>query len=198
MISEFYMFYNGSEPFPSEKILKLSDAYLEKEDSPMLELTVKAININLLENHSILKKCCPLYEYSWFIQRIRDYLRQKQERDAAIAHAIEDCEREGILADFVKKHGSEVINMLFTQFNMDDALEVRFEEGVEEGREEGELLKLIKMVCRKLEKGKTADVIAEGLEEEQGIIDDICTAAEACGSDIDSIYKTLQMVHAVE
>lgn len=195
---EFYMFYNGNEPFPSEKILKLSDAYLEKEDSPMLELTVKAININLPENHAILKKCRPLYEYSWFIQRIRDYLGQKQERDAAITHAVEDCEREGILADFVKRHGSEVINMLFTQFNMDDALEVSFEEGIEEGREEGELLKLIKQVCRKLEKRKTADVIAEELEEEQGIINAICTAAETCGSDIDGIYKELQTMHAIE
>lgn len=100
--------------------------------------------------------------------------------------------------------------MLFTQFNMDDALEIRFEEGIEEGRaegriegriegrEEGELLKLIKQVCRKLEKGITADVIAGELEEEQEIINDICTAAEASGSDIDSIYKALQKVHAVE
>lgn len=207
---EFYMFYNGSEPFPSEKILKLSDAYLEKEDSPMLELIVKTININLPENHSILKKCRPLYEYSWFIQKIRDYIGQGKERDEAIVQAVEACEREGILADFVKKHGAEVINMLFTQFNMDDALEIRFEEGIEEGRvegriegriegrEEGELLKLIKQVCRKLEKGKTADVIAGELEEEQEIINDICTAAEASGSDIDSIYKALQKVHAVE
>lgn len=133
---EFYMFYNGSRKFPSEKILRLSDAYLEKEGSPMLELTVKVININLPENHSILKKCRPLYEYAWFIQRIRDYTGQGQERDAAIVHAAEDCEREGILADFVRKHGTEAINMLFTQFNMDDALEVRYEEGIEEGRAE--------------------------------------------------------------
>ncbi len=84
--------------------------------------------------------------------------------------------------------------MLFTQFNMDDALEVRFEEGIEEG----ETLKLIKQVCRKLEKRKTADVIAEELEEEQGIINAICTAAETCGSDIDGIYKALQTMHAIE
>lgn len=189
---EFYMFYNGSGTFPSEKILRLSDAYLEKEGSPMLELTVKVININLPENHSILKKCRPLYEYAWFIQRIRDYMGQGQERDAAIVHAVEDCEREGILADFVRKYGTEAINMLFTQFNMDDALEVRYEEGVEEGRAEGELLKLIKLVCRKLEKGKRADEIAEELEEEQKIIASICTVAKTCGLDINDIYKELQ------
>ena len=43
---EFYVFYNGDTPFPSEKILRLSDAYLEKGEHPMLELEVKVININ--------------------------------------------------------------------------------------------------------------------------------------------------------
>lgn len=82
--------------------------------------------------------------------------------------------------------------MLFTQFNMDDALEVRYEEGIEEGREEGELLRLIKQVCRKLEKGKEADIIAVELEEEPEIIDSICTIAKTCGLDINDIYKALQ------
>lgn len=63
---EFYVFYNGDEPYPSEDIMNLSDAYLEKTDSPMLELTVKVININLPVNHELLKQCRPLYEYSWF------------------------------------------------------------------------------------------------------------------------------------
>ncbi len=44
---EFYVFYNGDAPFPEESFMKLSDAYLEKTDNPMLELKVKVININL-------------------------------------------------------------------------------------------------------------------------------------------------------
>ena len=44
---EFYVFYNGNAPFPAEDIMRLSDAYLEKTDTPMLELNVKVININL-------------------------------------------------------------------------------------------------------------------------------------------------------
>ena len=48
---EFYVFYNGDEPCPAEKVMKLSDAYLDKSKAPMLELTVKVININLPENH---------------------------------------------------------------------------------------------------------------------------------------------------
>lgn len=67
------IFYNGDEPCLPEKILKPSDAYLEKTSSPMLELSVTVISINLPEGHTILEQCRPLYEYSWFIQRIKDY-----------------------------------------------------------------------------------------------------------------------------
>ena len=70
---KFFVFYNGNEPFPSEKIMKLSDSYLEKTDPPMLELVVKVININLPNKHKLLEQCRPLYEYSWFIQKVKDY-----------------------------------------------------------------------------------------------------------------------------
>lgn len=54
-----------------------------------------------------------------------------------MTQTIEDCEREGIIVDFVRKHGSEAVNMLFTQWNLENALEVRYEEGFEDGRQEG-------------------------------------------------------------
>ena len=82
---EFFVFYNGDEPFPSEKTLKLSDAYLEKTNTPMLELIVKVININLPAGHAILKQCRPLYEYSWFIQRIKDYQQAAYDRDTLLS-----------------------------------------------------------------------------------------------------------------
>jgi len=37
----------------------------------------------------------------------------------------------------METHASEVRNMLFTEFNLETALEVRYEEGHEEGREKG-------------------------------------------------------------
>lgn len=184
---EFYVFYNGDKPFPAEKTLKLSDAYLEKTEKPMLELIVKVININLPENHSILKQCRPLYEYSWFIQRIKDYIKEGKGRDEAIIQAVKDCEKEGILVDFVREHGSEAVNMLFTQFNMDDALEVRYEEGVEYGVYK----KLIQLICSKLQKGRTPKIIAQELEEDISLIEKLCMAVNECGTDADpeKIYE---------
>lgn len=138
---EFYLFYNGKEPQPAEKILKLSDAYLDKMYMPMLQLAVKMININLSVGHPILEKCRSLYEYSYFIQTIRDYIDDGQTRDGAIKGAMEHCVQKRIMVDFIREHGSEVRNMLFTEFNMEDALEVygeeRYEDGVQEGIQRG-------------------------------------------------------------
>ena len=134
---EFYVFYNGDAPHPPEKILRLSDAFLEKTEHPMLELEVKVININLPSGHKLLKECRPMYEYSWFIQRIKEYLTAGWARDTAITQAVKDCRAEGIMAEFMREHGSEVVNMLYTQWNYDDAVEVEREEAYEDGREAG-------------------------------------------------------------
>ncbi|MCM1118316.1 MAG: Rpn family recombination-promoting nuclease/putative transposase [bacterium] len=134
---QFFVFYNGNDPYPAEKILRLSDAYLEKTEQPMLELTVKVININFSSEPKFLQECRPMYEYSWFIQRIKDYQTQGWCRDAAVTQAVKDCLEEGILVEFMKKHGSEVVNMLYTQWNWDDAMAVEREEAYAEGLTQG-------------------------------------------------------------
>ena len=137
---EFYVFYNGDASYPSEKILHLSDAYLEKREHPMLELEVKVININLSSGHRLLKECRPMYEYSWFIQHIKDYLADGWNRDDAIIQAVQDCMDNGIMAEFMREHGSEAVNMLYTQWNWDDAMEVEREEAYEDGVVDGKSL----------------------------------------------------------
>ncbi|MGL5436241.1 MAG: hypothetical protein ACRDBO_12715, partial [Lachnospiraceae bacterium] len=130
------------------------------------ELSVKVININLPENHPILEACRPLYEYSWFIQQIKEYLNAGSNRDEAITRAIHDCLEAGIMRDFLVEHGTEAVNMLFTEFKMEDALEVRFEEGVEAGIEQAKK----DLIEKKLAKGKSLEIIAEELEEEVEVI----------------------------
>ena len=202
---EFFVFYNGNETYPQEKILKLSDSYLEKTNTPMLELLVKVININLPVGHDILKECQPLYEYSWFVQKVKEYTKKLPDRDAAIEQAIRDCIRAGIFKEFVRKHGTEAVNMLFTQFNLEDAKKIWQEEayedgeeagiqrGIEQGIRQGEKFTLLKQIQRKLQKGKTGEQIAEELEEPLENIMQICAAMEECGLDagVQEIYKYL-------
>jgi hypothetical protein len=60
------------------------------------------------------------------------------------------------LKDFLERHRREVVDMLYTEWNWDDALAVQREEGREEGREE---------VAKKLRKhGMRAEEVAEYLE----------------------------------
>ena len=154
-----------------EKTLYLSDTYARKEEAPMLELCVKVININPEEGHEILDRCGILREYSEFVEILRKH--QQTDSSDAYKNAIEECMKAGILADYLKKKGSEVVNMLIAEYDYDLDVEVQREEayaagkeeGRQEGREEGQKEKLQEQVKRKLEKGKSVDTIAEELEE---------------------------------
>jgi hypothetical protein len=57
--------------------------------------------------------------------------------DQAMKEAVYWCIEHGVLPDFLKTNGSEVVNMLLTEWNMDKALEVRGREAWEDGRTEG-------------------------------------------------------------
>lgn len=100
----------------------------------MLELEVKVININPSSGHKLLRECRPMYEYSWFIQQIKNHLADGWSRDDAISQAVKDCLDNGIMVEFMREHGSEAVNMLYTQWNWDDAMEVEREEAYEDGK----------------------------------------------------------------
>lgn len=91
----------------------------------------------------ILERCRPLYEYSWFIQKVKEYIEQLSDRDAVIEQAIRDCIRAGIFRDFVRKHRTEAVNMLFTQFNMENAKKIWQEEAYEDGIQQGRIYKVL-------------------------------------------------------
>ncbi len=132
---EFYTFYNGKEKWEKELILKLSDSYMIDEDNPMLELSVKVININPEESHEILNRCQVLKEYGQFIDMIGKY-EQQRSKDA-YKRAIEECIKKGILADYLRRKGSEVVNMLIAEYDYDLDIEVQREEAYESGLEDG-------------------------------------------------------------
>ena len=43
-----------------------------------------------------------------------------------------------LLADYLKHYGSEVVNMLFEEYDAEKALEIKEQEGYEKGKAEGE------------------------------------------------------------
>jgi hypothetical protein len=138
---EFFVLYNGIAPYPDERVLKLSDSFekaasLGLPENAALELTVKVLNINQGKNEGIVRKCKILAQYCAFVTKVREFEKECGDRTEAMKRAIRYCRDNDILKEFLEKNGTEVINMLLTEWNMDDALAVRFEEGREEGREE--------------------------------------------------------------
>lgn len=121
-------------------------------------------------------------------------MAQRKSRDDAIARAMDDSVKQGIMTEFIEEHGLEVRNMLFTEFNLEDAREVWEEEAREDGRAEGRNYTLIEQVTKKLKKGKTPHRIAEELEAEEEEIQTICMAAQSFAPDYDmeAIFKVLK------
>jgi len=109
------------------KELRLSDAFIKtdtKIDLP-LELVVQIYNINKGRNQEILSKSHTLDSYSRFIDKVREYQKEykweypdrddrKNLLDKAARSAIKYCIKNNILKDFLKKHGSEVLSMLYS------------------------------------------------------------------------------------
>ena len=168
----------GKEKWAKEKELRLSDAYIVKDNEPSLELKVKVINIRPEEHHEILEKCQVLKEYSQFMEIVQNY--QISGEEEPYKKAIKECIEKGILADYLMRKGSEVVNMLLDEYDYETDIEVQREEAREEGRklgrEEGRmqgreeerkefLQKICSLIQKKLEKGKTVSEIANDLED---------------------------------
>ena len=130
---EFYVFYNGEKEQPLERVLSLSDAFMNPARENSVELKVKVININSDKAHGILDKCGILREYSQFISMVRKY----SEEESAIKKAIKECIEKGILADYLKRKGSEVENMLIAEYSYEEDMQVKLQEGIWQGRREG-------------------------------------------------------------
>jgi hypothetical protein len=137
---EFYVLYNGSERMskPSE-VKKLSELFV-KSDKPHevnLELVVKVYDISAAENADLIAKSNELSGYVYLIQQVNYYFTIGETGRTPILKAIADTKKKGYLVEFLEKHESEVVNMLFYEFDVDRYAAVQKQEGRNEGRNEG-------------------------------------------------------------
>ena len=163
---EFIVLYNGIANYPDTKELKLSTAFEKDEGNEEinLELTVKVYNINKGHNEYLVEKSETLSGYVAFVDIVRTNqeivskdkagISREEVLKLALIKAIEYCKKHNILADFLNGLSNEEVNMLTSEWNLEDALAVREEEGLESGIEIGE-----KKVIELLRSGKTLDEI---------------------------------------
>lgn len=135
---EFYVFYNGAEDFPVCREQKLSDAFAVKCDKISLELKVKVINVNYDKGAEILSRCRSLNEYSKFMYMIRERLSEGIEVKSAIEESIRICMKEGILDEFLKKNGGDIVSFLFEELTREECEQIREEDGYYHGHLDGE------------------------------------------------------------
>ena len=135
---ELYVFYNGIEDAPVEQELKLSDAFMAECDKIAVEVTVSFINVNYEKGAELLKHCRTMSGYSLLIHMIREEYKTTGDLKTAIEDSIRKCRDEGILADFLKKHGGEVMSFLFEKLTREECEAIREADGFDKGYKQGE------------------------------------------------------------
>jgi predicted transposase YdaD len=180
---EFIVLYNGEDPYPDVSTLRLSDAFenaaalgLIKGGLPALELIVTVYNINQGRNEAIARNCERLAGYSFFVGKAREFKKSGKSDKEAMKMALSYCIDHDILAEILRAHGSEVINMLLGEWKIDEAKEVWQREAEQRGRKEGE---------KRGEKRKALETaknfLGMGLNPEQ--------VAKGTGLDVETVKK---------
>ena len=148
----FVVFYNGKEKKEDRMVLKLSDAFYHHEEEPQLELLVTMININYGKNKELMDACKDLRDYSIYVAKLRSYMdgnggnientdtlsnnkHHKMTIEEAVEKTIDECMKEGILADILTKFRAEVKKMSILEYNARLHEETLKKEGYEDGRE---------------------------------------------------------------
>ncbi len=167
---KFMVFYNGTDAVDDRVELRLSNAYEHLVGEPDLELKVLMLNVNEGHNKELMEQCQTLKEYAIYVARVRKYASEMNLNDA-VARAIDECIKEGILVEFLRKNRSEVKMVSILEYD-----------------KEWEEKKLRKA---EYEAGKS-DGIAEIIQNMHGLGYSIEKIAEAADKTIEEVEKYLQ------
>ena len=139
---ECYVFYNGDDAFPQEKIMRLSDAFKDIKQptslkefpkSLSLDLTVKIYNINKNANHPILQKCEALLAYSNFTEYARIGKRNGEKNPPK--YALNKCRQGKLLAEYFNNLSKEEQSMIFGEWDQEKFIEVQKKIAAEDATE---------------------------------------------------------------
>ena len=138
---QYIIFYNGIEKKPERQELKLSTLFIGngKGKAPALECTALVLNVNYGQNKELMKRCRTLKEYAQFIAIIRKNLAEGIKHQEAVEQAVDECIRNDILAEILRKNRSEIVNSILTEWDENEYREFLKEESWKEGHESGKL-----------------------------------------------------------
>ena len=94
-------------------------------------------NINSRKNAEILKKCETLRQYSRFVDIMRSYQKVDRLTNETMVEIMKRCQKDGILTDFFREYGTELIEMLFKELTREEDLEISRLDGYDAGEKDG-------------------------------------------------------------
>ena len=115
----FIELYNGTDTLSDFSEHRLSSAFENLSGEPKLELIVTVLNINEGHNALLMEHCQTLKEYSQYVAKVRKYAAGMP-LDQAVEYAVDECIKENILADFLRKNRAEVISMSIFEYDKEE------------------------------------------------------------------------------
>ncbi len=157
----FVVFYNGKQKMDEEGELRLSDAFVKKQEVPNLEVIVKVKNINMGNSRELFEKCRPMRDYMIFVDKVRRYSQEQ---------TIRECMEEDVMADFLKRNRAEVVKMCLYEYDEERQREFDREEGREEGRD-AERIEVARRMLKshKLSYVEVAEIVGLTVEEAKAL-----------------------------
>ena len=132
---EFYVLYNGKEPWTDNSKLYLSSAFAENRHN--LELVVTVRNIRYNKDNELLQKYKPLHDYSFFVYDVEKRVASGDSLADAIRSATDYCINHNIMRDYLSANYEEVFEMMSLRWNEKDAKKYWQKEAREEGHAAG-------------------------------------------------------------
>ena len=170
---QYIVFYNGMEEHPEEEILRLSDAFMSEKKIEGYEWSVRILNVNYGKNEELMKKCKPLQDYAILVEKIRENISKGISAEKGIDRAVMECIREGILAEFLRKHRAEVLNVCLTEYDEERVLQsIREEEReAERAKTEAERARADKAEAEKKKAEAENELLKEEIKRLQDMIE---------------------------
>ncbi|MGN0384891.1 MAG: hypothetical protein ACI4EX_03325, partial [Lachnospiraceae bacterium] len=163
-----------------KKELKLSDAFEIKVEEPALELKVIQLNIGEGYNKELKAKCPMLEQYATYVSRVQENIEHMQLKEA-VEKAVNDCIKDGVLAEFLRKNRGEAIGMSIFEYDEEREKALLAAAEREIGAEEKEVKNLRKLMKKldytidqamdlldieKKDREKFRELVLENTEEE--------------------------------
>ena len=152
---QYIVFYNGTEERPEREELKLSNFFIGngKGKKPSLECTALVLNVNYGHNKELMERCKTLKQYAQFIAEIRRNLAYGMKAQEAVEEAVNECIKNDILADILRKNRGEIVDSILTEWDEDEYRDYLKEEGIKIGEERGKIETTIEM-CQEFQFSK--------------------------------------------